>query len=118
MATASRTEPGSGIKYYCLNPVSEACKRGFRSLTSYRQHQNVKHAPIHKLLHTTKYPFIPEVPHPSQASSTSTSHEIPSQGPYFTKHPLLNGMFALLPNTMNYYKYPAKQHLTFSRYSM
>ena len=89
MATASRTEPGSGIKYYCLNPVSEACKTGFRSLKSYNQHKYAKHAALPQLLHTPKYPFIPEVPVP-QAPST-----VPN-GPYFTKHPVLNGGFALL----------------------
>lgn len=89
MATSSsRTEP-SAKYYFCSNPVSEACKTGFRSLKSYNQHKYAKHAALPQLLHTPKYPFIPEVPVP-QAPST-----VPN-GPYFTKHPVLNGGFALL----------------------
>jgi hypothetical protein len=77
-----------------MNPVSDACKKGFLSLGGYTQHRNTKHVPASKIFHAAQYPHIPEMPS-TQAGVSSDSqenHEVP-ECTYFTKHPVLNGEY-------------------------
>jgi hypothetical protein len=61
-------------KYFCMKPLSDACKKGFLSLGSYTQHRNTKHNPASKLSHTAQYPHIPEMPS-TQAGTVPYKHQ-------------------------------------------
>jgi hypothetical protein len=71
MATpTSTTTQQIPSRYYCSNPVTDACRLGFGSLSAYSKHK--------KIVHTA----------PKQLGRSKQD----LQGAYFQKHPVIDGV--------------------------
>ena len=78
-------------KYYCLNPVNEACHRGFINLGGYSSHRTAVHEPLQHVIRPQQYPFIPQVHYNEILLGEDEETPDLPKGGYFVKHPVLDG---------------------------
>jgi hypothetical protein len=78
-------------KYYCLNPVSEACHRGFFNLAGYSSHRTTTHKPLQHVTRPRQYPFIPQVHCNDILAGEDEAPDLNFRGGYFVNHPILDG---------------------------
>lgn len=79
-------------KYYCLNPVSEACHEGFFNLAGYSSHKTAIHEPLKHVARPQQYPFIPQV-HCNDVLEGEDGQNPDLKGGYFINHPVLDGQY-------------------------
>lgn len=75
-------------KYFCVAPVADSCRKGFRTLDNWTHHKNTVH--YSSSMAPTKRP--PQYPYQHRTSGDSDRDEedLP-EGPFFVQHPILDG---------------------------
>jgi hypothetical protein len=76
-------------KYYCTDAKVAACRDGFKTLGGYRQHRNAVHSigpsrPVSPRQHTFSGCG-------SDEAGMETGHDGGEKGPYYIRHPVLDG---------------------------
>lgn len=82
-------------KYYCINPVSEACHKGFFNLAGYSSHRTAIHEPLQHLTRPQQYPYIPQVHYNDilRGEDEETPDTLAGmKGGYFVNHPVIDGL--------------------------
>jgi hypothetical protein len=81
-------------KYYCVNPINDACRRGFLNLAGYSSHKTTIHDPLQHVSRPQQYPFIPQVHYNDISVLSGEDGETPDlKGGYFVNHPVLDGQY-------------------------
>ena len=78
-------------KYYCLNPVNEACHKGFFNLAGYTSHRTTVHEPLQHVTRPQQYPFIPQVHYNDILGEDGELAPNKLKGGCFVIHPVLDG---------------------------
>ena len=83
-------------KYYCSNPINDACRKGFVNTSGYTRHRNVVHSAPKHLRRPQLHSSIPELTLPEHEEGLSDTFEAlienaPPEGVYYVKHPVLDG---------------------------
>ena len=72
-------------QYYCLEPRTPACQKGFLSLGGWKQHREAVHkVPLFKSQ-------LPQYPHTTRTGDGTTGNEDEPEGSYYIQHPILDG---------------------------
>jgi hypothetical protein len=97
MATQGpQKKPIRARRYYCANPLNDACRKGFTSLSGYSRHKNRVHSGPKHLTRPRQSALIPELdinlPAAQEGLHGILEGHIPElEGGWYLNHPVLDG---------------------------